>query len=144
MGGVETLRGCLMAPFPIHLAPLRGSRLYIVHENLFTIYVPAVLFKYCTAANVGRYPRPCIVFGRISCRHPLGIQAVECKPWRNLHVWNALSTVSADSVHNTPSKIVMEKYGNHKCRFRKCFPGCTDLNSRTYDVTRFLCMMIST
>ena len=26
MGGVETLRGCLMASFPIRLAPLGGSR----------------------------------------------------------------------------------------------------------------------
>ena len=85
MGGVETLRGCLMAPFPIHWHPLEGPD-YILSMNLFTIYVPAVLFKYCTAANVGRYPRPCIVFGRISCRHPLGIQAVEFNPWRSLHV----------------------------------------------------------
>ena len=39
MGGVFTLRGCLMAPFPIHLAPLGGSR-YIY---IYTVYIPHTL-----------------------------------------------------------------------------------------------------
>ena len=37
MGGVETLRGWLMATFPIHLAPLGGSSRYTAFVWVFVL-----------------------------------------------------------------------------------------------------------
>ena len=52
MGGVKTLRGCLMAPLPIHLAPLGGSRRVDPHPaNLLGKDMVVLLFR--------KYPWDC-------------------------------------------------------------------------------------